>query len=521
MKTFFLLVTLSVLCIIANAQVVIGSGNPPTIGALLQLKENENIGVNSTKGLLLPRVMLTSATSLEPAMSSPTPQDKLTHIGLMVFHMGNVDLCAGAYIWNGDKWERANTSCVVATDCNTVTFNGTYEVGTPLSLSNSITLTIDVPLVANGGTYHIYTNTVNGISFSATGTLVTGTNTITLHGTGIPRFFGGGSSNFILNYEFSNGQASAAVCAQTLSPFSMRKYKIWGVGYNNLGNYIYGHFVMESASKMVLENNFGTTGQTVYTQGFTFLPALHMESLTVANYTTHAGWTSKPDIIVHGANPYVNAATNGALIDSLVTYLQKGGTLILFDEYGNMTPNEDPTNNIALQVCKRLFPSSTISIANSGTAGFISYISASINDEVTNGAFGDLRGLPWGHNSKPPIAFSGLPNDSIIVYSTGQYRRTSDHILDGNPNAVTIFRHKRLNLFICGNGTFLGNSNAAPGEVPWDSGLSYNPFAIDANGYPIGRTWWGHDLNNTYTVYNSRFFANMMSWIVKRFQGQL
>ncbi|WP_160111077.1 hypothetical protein [Dysgonomonas sp. Marseille-P4361] len=35
-----------------NAQVTIGSGEPPVEGALLQLKEDGNKGVNSTRGLM-------------------------------------------------------------------------------------------------------------------------------------------------------------------------------------------------------------------------------------------------------------------------------------------------------------------------------------------------------------------------------------------------------------------------------------------------------------------------------------
>ncbi len=43
-----------------DAQVTIGSGNPPNTNALLDLKES---GTTSTKGLLMPRVALISTTS--------------------------------------------------------------------------------------------------------------------------------------------------------------------------------------------------------------------------------------------------------------------------------------------------------------------------------------------------------------------------------------------------------------------------------------------------------------------------
>jgi hypothetical protein len=61
---------------------------------------------------------------------------------------------------------------------------GTYLVGTALTSTNTVSLTVNVTAA---GTYSIATPTVNGISFSKTGTFTsTGSQTITLTGTGTP-----------------------------------------------------------------------------------------------------------------------------------------------------------------------------------------------------------------------------------------------------------------------------------------------------------------------------------------------
>jgi hypothetical protein len=68
--------------------------------------------------------------------------------------------------------------------CTGATIAGTYTVGTPLTAANTATVTVNVTTV---GPYTISTNTVNGITFSKSGTFTTlGTQTVVLNGTGTP-----------------------------------------------------------------------------------------------------------------------------------------------------------------------------------------------------------------------------------------------------------------------------------------------------------------------------------------------
>ncbi len=111
-----------------RAQVTIGMETPSVKGALLQLKEKDNTDgdANATRGLILPRVKLTSltitsgddlATTIENAVEGSAMEwDKEKHTGLSVYNLtdntasgGNI--CPGVYAWNGSKWIRLHEPC--------------------------------------------------------------------------------------------------------------------------------------------------------------------------------------------------------------------------------------------------------------------------------------------------------------------------------------------------------------------------------------------------------------------------
>lgn len=76
--------------------------------------------------------------------------------------------------------------------CSNPVVTGAYQAGTALGATNLVSLSVNV---ATAGTYTISTTTVNGISFSGSGTFAgTGAQTIILTGTGIPA--AAGTSSF-------------------------------------------------------------------------------------------------------------------------------------------------------------------------------------------------------------------------------------------------------------------------------------------------------------------------------------
>ncbi|MDU1892910.1 MAG: hypothetical protein E6767_19695 [Dysgonomonas sp.] len=115
-----LLLSLLLLCLShqMSAQVTIGMDSKPVEGAILQLKETESSTDNSTKGLLMPRVKLssltiTSGSDLKTTITGATGTatwDKDEHTGLLVFHVGDAthpvaDLKApNLYVWTGKEW---------------------------------------------------------------------------------------------------------------------------------------------------------------------------------------------------------------------------------------------------------------------------------------------------------------------------------------------------------------------------------------------------------------------------------
>ncbi len=86
----------------------------------------------------------------------------------------------------------------VGSECLPKAIQGVYEVGKVLDPSVNF---IDVQVnVATTGTYRVYSDTVNGIFFQATGAFAsTGLNTVRLVGTGTP--LNAGTSVFTINYD--------------------------------------------------------------------------------------------------------------------------------------------------------------------------------------------------------------------------------------------------------------------------------------------------------------------------------
>lgn len=98
------------------SQVTIGSNEKPVDGALLQLKNIDNItdsSMNSTKGLLLPRVKLTDIESLTDI--SGGSGEEINLIGLSIYNTNT--FCQnekmhyeGMYVWDGEQWVNLSNS---------------------------------------------------------------------------------------------------------------------------------------------------------------------------------------------------------------------------------------------------------------------------------------------------------------------------------------------------------------------------------------------------------------------------
>lgn len=91
----------------AYSQVTIGSGDPPRKGALLDLKEQNNAGIeaNATKGLGLPQVALESIREIPVKDNNETLE---VYTGLTVYNTTNApgsQLVEGLYCWMDSVWK--------------------------------------------------------------------------------------------------------------------------------------------------------------------------------------------------------------------------------------------------------------------------------------------------------------------------------------------------------------------------------------------------------------------------------
>ncbi|MDN3672939.1 hypothetical protein QWY99_07725 [Flavobacterium branchiarum] len=151
----------------------------PNTGAALEI-------FSTSKGLLPPRL-----TTIQRDAINPKPA------GLMVY---NSDLNCLQY-WNGTKWigQCSNLGSGDFKDCSTGKLNGTYAEGEVMTALNTLTLTV---MVTEVGPWNVFSDVVNGISFSGNGTFnVIGEQNVTLTATGTPT--AGGDFTFKLNLDTS------------------------------------------------------------------------------------------------------------------------------------------------------------------------------------------------------------------------------------------------------------------------------------------------------------------------------
>lgn len=120
-KTFFILTLLGVLSCLtfqASAQVTIGMEKEPNTNAVLELDTEEQ-----DKGLLLPRVSLTSTTSVSPMTGTIAD-------GMFVYNTNTEnDVTPGIYYYEDGKWIRANATGGTTTfNVETVNTTSFYQI---------------------------------------------------------------------------------------------------------------------------------------------------------------------------------------------------------------------------------------------------------------------------------------------------------------------------------------------------------------------------------------------------------
>ncbi|GAB6120409.1 hypothetical protein JCM30204_15580 [Dysgonomonas termitidis] len=217
---------------LSQAQVTIGSGEEPAEGAVLHLKEKENVtdaGHNSYRGLILPRVNLSEKKQLYP-MFLNNPEDPAsgansnyisnkialnkTHTGMIVYNLTENDekeLCLGLNQWDGEQWncfqQKIGNAVGHIVDCDGINIAGHYKspdqypqtppgsAVVPLDASSYITIKLEI---TKPGAYTIHVTPAyagdhtktNGYFFIASGMFMEkGVYTLTIPGSGTPFWY--------------------------------------------------------------------------------------------------------------------------------------------------------------------------------------------------------------------------------------------------------------------------------------------------------------------------------------------
>lgn len=371
-------------------------------------------------------------------------------------------------------------------DCNSIKTLGTYRLTTPLIATNQITMNVNATYPGN---YDIRTNSNNGMTFSGTGTLTKGSNTITLQGSGSPT-----TPNETTFSITTNSSSESASGCQAVVNITYRKINVL-----NLASGGYGLAFPNYTGREVLlsPTNFGPTSNYVKVDAINIVDG---GSLTTAASLTKLIADNKIDIIVIAYNYNPNAEE----IDILVNFIKNDkGVLLNFNEtIGTATTGLTGLTN------KLYGGTATSKYQSIGLGGGVYKLANISDDPVLNGPFsqsiGGLGGKYWGDDQGTVSYVYDVPDANIIKYSYAINAPVTD--------ALSCFRDKTLGYLYASEGGFLGgNAN--------DISANIFPSKMNSSYFPIGKTSYGSiALGGPQTVYNSVFFANAMAWAIQYVQ---
>ncbi|MEO6491051.1 MAG: hypothetical protein ABIO04_14000 [Ferruginibacter sp.] len=161
------------------------------------------LGAASANGMVFSSIGVFNSTGIQPVILNGTGTP--TSAGIInVTSTNGTSSCTFSItvLPAGGGGVSVFTLDATAGNCSGATYAGTYSAGTPLTAANTVVINVTV---VSSGTYFISSNTVNGVTFSATGTFTTtGPQPVTLTGSGTP--VNGG----IFNYDPASGASTCS-----------------------------------------------------------------------------------------------------------------------------------------------------------------------------------------------------------------------------------------------------------------------------------------------------------------------
>lgn len=356
------------------------------------------------------------------------------------------------------------------TNCAGITTAGNYAPGIAMAAANTMTVPVNVTYV---GAYSITTNTVNGISFSATGTFsAIGAQNVIMTATGTPT--SGGTFSYAITANSTNG---GTACNKSIT-FVFRTMKVLGMGD---GMYQPGTAGTGDASRAILAStaNFSATG-TFQVQGITIINGGTNQGTTLKNLIN----TNNIDIIVIGYNYLPNAASIAILND----FVQNKKGVVIHSQENDAAG----TANLINTICG----STTAVVSGTGTT----YVNPvlSVSDPILQGPFGTITGFNLGSDVNNSYYVTGLPANV-----------TSLATQNGNAARIFSFKHNTLGYI------YVGDSGWTAGQVSNTSTTTW-PAKFASTGQPLPKAY-----DSGVTVYNSIMYANTMAWAIKYVQDNI
>ena len=239
--------------------------------------------------------------------------------------------------------------------------------------------------------------------------------------------------------------------------------------------------------------NFGIdTASKVYSQGF------GITFVSTANTITKARLdTTDIAVVVYDYRP----TTGEAVV--LANYVKNGGVLICMWEGVNAQGTSLDT--LFREIFRTpSFPNPGISTTNSNpTNNRLLQLSSSIDDLITNGPFGNLRGLYVGTDAAGDrrVDLNSMPLGSFTLYADyTDYSQPSPTIVN-NQSAILRLNDYAM-IHIC-DGGFLGAGG---------TGNTGMPLNLDSSGEPTARNYGQN--SNRKPAHNAALFGNMMVWAI-------
>ena len=169
--------------------------------------------------------------------------------------------------------------------CTGAVVSGTYQAGTAMTASNQMTVTVNA---TTAGSFNI-NSTANNVTFSGSGTLVTGSQPITLTATGTPATAGvvpytiaGTSSSCSVNVTYTSGSSGTYFITAKINGVFTTFNVVAGAYLNNTTNPPYSYIIIDG------NHNTGATQEELYfTAGTTTGYPVSGSTFTVNDNTTH------------------------------------------------------------------------------------------------------------------------------------------------------------------------------------------------------------------------------------------